>query len=246
VSATTQPIKWPFLGLALVIFTAADLLAPHLPDPGHTGQLVYLVCVTIPLMTLVVQACGPAHTVGPRLLVIAVAAFLAALLLIHLGHPATPATVAKLIAAISVGLVLAGMLRNASEAITIALVIAAVDIYSVAAGPTHEIVHNHPGVLDDLALNLRVLGTSAVVQIGASDLVFFALFTAAAIRLGLRRWTTWAAMTASFGLTIVLADHLDTALPALPLLSAAFLAANADLFRARSRQSTIPPNERGV
>jgi hypothetical protein len=246
VSATSQPINLPFLGVALVLFTAGDLVAPHLPDPGHTGQLVYLVCVTIPLMTLVVQACGPAHTVGPRLLVVGVAAFLAALLLIHLGHPATPATVAKLIAATCVGLVLAGMLRNATEAITIALVIAAVDIYSVAAGPTHEIVHNHPGVLDDLALNLRVLGTYAVVQIGVSDLVFFALFTAAALRLGLRRWTTWAAMTASFGLTVVLADRLDTALPALPLLSAAFLAANADLFRARGRPPAIPPNGRGV
>jgi hypothetical protein len=246
VSAPAQTINPVFLGLALVLFAAADLVTPHLPDPGHTGQLVYLVCVTIPLMTLVVQACGPAHTVGPRLLAVGVVAFLAALLLIHLGHPATPATVAKLVAATCVGLVLAGMLRNAAEAITIALVIAAVDIYSVAAGPTHEIVHNHPGVLDDLALNLRVLGTYSVVQIGASDLIFFALFTAAAIRLGLRRWTTWTAMTASFGLTVVLADRLDTALPALPLLSAAFLAANADLFRARGRPPAIPPNGRGV
>ena len=72
-------------------------------------------------------------------------------------------------------------------------------------------------------------GTYAVAQIGASDFVFFALFAAASVRMGLRVRPTWIATTASLGATMALSYVLDTALPALPLLSLAFLAANADV-----------------
>jgi len=48
---------------------------------------------------------------------------------------------------------------------------------------------------------------------------------------------TWLLMTASFGVTIVLAVWLDLGgLPALPLLSLAFLAANGDLLWRRVRR----------
>jgi hypothetical protein len=40
-------------------------------------------------------------------------------------------------------------------------------------------------------------------------------------------------MTASFGLTLLLSYQFDRALPALPLLSLAFLTANADLLAGR-------------
>ena len=62
------------------------------------------------------------------------------------------------------------------------------------------------------------------------SLLLAALFLAAAGRFGLRPGWTWLAMTASFGLTIVLTVAFDViGLPALPLLSLAFLAVNADL-----------------
>jgi hypothetical protein len=72
-------------------------------------------------------------------------------------------------------------------------------------------------------------------QIGVSAFVLFAIFAAAAGRRGLRRRATWAAMTASFGATLMLSYLFDHALPALPLLSLSFLAVNAGPLRTRLR-----------
>ena len=166
----------------------ADAVAPHLPNPGTAGQLAFLGIVSIPLATLAVQAASPAHRLGLRLLPVAAAGIAVAALGIHLGHPATLPTMAKLVAAACIGMMLALMLQTGIEVAAIAVVIAIVDGYSVAVGPTHEIVNHHPGLLDDVALNLRVPGSYAVAQIGSSDFVFFALFAAATARLGLRRW----------------------------------------------------------
>jgi hypothetical protein len=56
-------------------------------------------------------------------------------------------------------------------------------------------------------------------------------------RIGLRTGATWVLCTASFGLTLVLAIETDASgLPALPLLSAAFILANADLLWQRVRR----------
>ena len=146
------------LAAALVLFCAVDAAAPHLPEPGHTGQLAFLALVSIPLATLVVYALAGADPAPVRLAVATLACAVAAAVSIRLGYPGTPATAAKLVAAACIGVALAGALRGIAELVGIALVVAVVDIYSVAAGPTHEIVAHHPGVLDDLALNLRVLG----------------------------------------------------------------------------------------
>lgn len=232
------------LAAALVLFCAVDAAAPHLPDPGHSGQLAFLALVSIPLATLVVYALAGADPAPARLAAVTVACAAAAAVSIQLGYPGTPATAAKLVAAACIGVALAGALRGIAELVGIALVVAVVDIYSVAVGPTHEIVAHHPGVLDDLALNLRVLGSYDVAQIGVSDFIFFAVFSAAATRLALHRRLGWAAMTASFGVTIVLADHYELALPALPLLSAAFLLSNADVLAAHRRGTAAPPKGR--
>jgi hypothetical protein len=238
-------VRKPAALLTLVVLVglgAVDAVAPHLPNPGTAGQLAFLAIVSIPLATLAVQAASSAHRLGLRLLPVAAAGIAVAALGIHLGHPATVPTVAKLVAATCIGMMLASMLQTGVEVAAIAVVIAIVDGYSVAVGPTHEIVNHHPGLLDDVALNLRVPGSYGVAQIGSSDFVFFALFAAATARLGLRRWPTWAAMTASFGVTIILADQLDLALPALPLLSLAFLAVNADLLWQRRGARPFHPN----
>ena len=128
---------------------------------------------------------------------------------------------------------LASLLESTIEIVAIALLIAAVDVYSVAAGPTKVIVEQHEQVLNAFTLAFHPLGSDGVAQIGSSDFVFFALFLAAAARLHLRIALTWSAMTLSFGLTLVLSYVFDAALPALPLLSLGFLAANGDLLLAR-------------
>lgn len=78
--------------------------------------------------------------------------------------------------------------------------------------------------------NLRVDSVDSTAKLGLPDLLFFALFLAAADRFKLRRRATWFAMTASFGLTLAGTYFLEAdGLPALPLLAIGFLLVNADL-----------------
>jgi hypothetical protein len=82
--------------------------------------------------------------------------------------------------------------------------------------------------------------TSTTFNLGLPDILFFALFLAAAARWHLRVAATWAALLASFGVTVALAIWVDPfgieGLPALPGLSIAFLLANADLLLVRLRE----------
>jgi hypothetical protein len=224
---------------ALAALAAFDLLAPHVArSAGTAADVAGLALVSIPLATLVPFALEPLARLGPRLLAAAVAAAGATAVLIWAGYPGTPATLTKLLAASLIGLTLASLLQTPVEIVGIAILIAVVDTYSVAAGPTKVIVEHHEQVLNAFTLAFHPLGSEGVAQIGASDFVFFSVFLAAARVFGLRPAVTWAAMTASFGLTLYLSYELDRALPALPLLSIAFLTANgaqlADRIRGRA------------
>lgn len=78
--------------------------------------------------------------------------------------------------------------------------------------------------------DIRVDSVDSTAKLGLPDLLFFALFLAAADRFELRRRATWVAMTASFGLTLSGTYFLEVdGLPALPLLAIGFLVANPDL-----------------
>jgi hypothetical protein len=75
-----------------------------------------------------------------------------------------------------------------------------------------------------------VESVDSTAKLGLPDLLFFALFLAAADQFKLRRRATWVAMAASFGLTLSGTYFLEVdGLPALPLLAIGFLVANADL-----------------
>ena len=76
-------------------------------------------------------------------------------------------------------------------------------------------------------------GLREAAAIGMPDLLFLALFTAVAAPLGLRERATALAMLASLSATSVASWALERPLPALPLLSLAFLLANADRLAAR-------------
>jgi hypothetical protein len=228
---------------ALALFGAFNLLAPHLPEPRTWGQIAGLALVSFPLATLVVAALGPYARSRPG--VLAAAAAVAAAVtgaLIAAGLPGTPATLAKLVAAACAGFALTVLVRTPVELAGIAVLVALVDSLSVAAGPTHVIVEHHTDVLDTFTLAFHPLGTRGSAQIGASDFVFFALFAAAAVRMGLRRRPTWAAMTASFGATAAISYATDATLPALPLLSLGLLLPNADLLWGRARGTGGSPD----
>lgn len=229
------------LVVSLAGVALANIAAPHLPDPGSVGQVVWLAVVAFPLATLTARAVVPAGALGGRLA--APAAGMVALTagLIAAGLGGTPATLAKLVAATLIGLLLASLLTSVRELVAIALLVAAVDAYSVAAGPTRAIVEHHPSVLNAFTLGFGVPGSVGSGQIGASDFAFFALFLGACQRIGMNTRATWLCMTASFGATMALSYAFDLALPALPLLSLTFLAVNARTLKAHGWGMPVPP-----
>jgi hypothetical protein len=155
-----------------------------------------------------------------------------------------PASFAKLGSATFAGWILLEVFEEVSWVVTVALIIPWVDAYSVWRGPTNTIVEHHRGVFERLSFAFPAPGQQSTANLGIPDILFFAVFLAAADRFGLRTRLTWLLMAASFGVTIALAVWLDLGgLPALPLLSLAFLSANADLLWRQMRFRSASPRE---
>jgi hypothetical protein len=120
--------------------------------------------------------------------------------------------------------------------VLVACIIPWVDAYSVWRGPTKHIVENHEHVFSVLSFAFPVPGELSAAQLGVPDLLFFALFLAAAARFGLRVYATWLCMVAALGGTIALTVWLNlSGLPALPAIAVGFLLPNADLLWRRLR-----------
>jgi hypothetical protein len=120
-----------------------------------------------------------------------------------------------------------------------------VDIWSVAAGPTQYVVEQRPGIFDRVAVALPSFHDTSTLSIGPPDVLFFALFLAAADRFRLRVAATWIAMTGLLAATLVLvwAWRDFNGLPALPAIALGFLAPNADLVWRDVRRVRTPPTE---
>jgi hypothetical protein len=126
--------------------------------------------------------------------------------------------------------------EDVSWVVLVALIIPWVDAYSVWRGPTKHIVEDQPDVFSALSIAFPVPGGGSA-NLGLPDVLFYALFLAAAVRWRLRVALTWLCLTLSFGATVALAIWRDVGgLPALPLLSLGFLAPNADLLWRRLRR----------
>ncbi len=143
---------------------------------------------------------------------------------------------AKLLGVTLLGFWFLSYFETVAWVVLVAAIIPIVDSYSVARGPTKVVLEHHEQVFTNLSIAFPIPGANAAANLGLPDLLFFALFLAAAARFQLRVGWTWVAMVASFGATIALAvsNVLERVfnlggLPALPLLSLAFLIVNADL-----------------
>ena len=148
------------------------------------------------------------------------------------AHLDVAANFGKLAAATLVAFWFLGYFERLSWVVIVAAIIPVVDSISVWRGPTRQIVEKRPDVFDALSFAFPVWDRGSF-QLGLPDLLFFGLFLGAAARWLLRVNWTWIALVASFGATMALAIYADPlelgGLPALPLLSIAFLVANADV-----------------
>ncbi len=121
--------------------------------------------------------------------------------------------------------------------VIVALIIPFIDAYSVFRGPTGNIVEHHSSVFNHFSFFFALPHERDDPRLGIPDLLFFALFLAAAARYRLRPGWTWLGMVAGLGATIAITVWADVSgLPALPALSAGFLVPNADLIWAQVRR----------
>jgi hypothetical protein len=114
--------------------------------------------------------------------------------------------------------------------VVVAAIVPFVDAYSVFRGPTGNIVEHHSDIFTYFSVYWALPHERDDPRLGIPDVLFFALFLAAAVRFRLRPGWTWLAMVAALGATVAITVWADVAgLPALPALSIGFLVPNADL-----------------
>jgi hypothetical protein len=232
---------WTRLAGALVVLVVLAVyygISQSLPGLPEWGDVAFLALGLMPLTLLLVFLALPLSSSAPRDLAIAAASFVALAVILELADLDIAANFVKIAAVVSVAWWFLGFFEALSWVLLVALLIIPVDSFSVARGPTKEIVENQPQVFDALSIAFPLPGQHSSAQLGLPDFLFFSLFLGAAQRFGLRVGWTWLTMALSFGATLALAVAFDVAgLPALPLLSVAFILTNADLiwraYRAR-------------
>jgi hypothetical protein len=214
----------------------------HLPALREWGDVAFLALGLMPLTLSLIGLALPLRRSASRALTVAAVAFVLLALVLEALDLDIAANFVKIAAVASVAWWFLGFFEALSWVLLVAVLIIPVDSFSVARGPTKEIVENQPQVFDALSIAFPLPGQHSSAQLGLPDFLFFSLFLGAADRFGLRVGWTWLTMALSFGATLTLAVAFDVAgLPALPLLSAAFILTNADLiWRAyRERSATL-------
>ena len=212
--------------------------APHLPGVSYWTAVILVSFVILPGTLLLVPLALPLY--DRRWLWVAAGALALVAFAFSEAGWGLPANFAKLFAAVVAGWAFLAIFEQLSWVVIVACIIPFVDAYSVWRGPTHTITSHHFNVYTDVAIAFLVPGGRAA-YLGPPDILFYALFLAAAARWGLRVWWTWIATTFMYAITLVIATaaHIG-GLPALPFLSFGFLLANADLLWSTLRKTSSP------
>ena len=204
-------------------------------DASLWWDVAWIACVLMPAVFALVYLALPLRD-WRGLFPVGVAFALLAVVL-EVAHAGLYANFARLAATTLLGFWFLSFFETVSWVVLVAAIIPWVDAYSVWRGPTKQIVTNHEHVFSVLSFAFPVPGERAAANLGVPDLLFFALFLAAAARFGLRVRSTWLALVAALGITIALTVYFDlSGLPALPGIALGFLVPNADLLWRRLRR----------
>ncbi len=219
--------------VGLVVF---GVVASRLPGLSQDGAILFASLVVLPALTATIWLALPlARTQEWLLLGAAALAGLmsAGLYVLDLDEPANAA---KLIAFILFGFWFLTLFQELWWLTLVALLVPWVDIWSVAFGPTKYVTEEKPSIFEGISVAIHVPGETATANIGPPDIVFFALFLAAAQQFRLRVGPSWLAMTGLLSLTLILVYFWDTSgLPALPAVCFGFLLPNLDLLLRNAR-----------
>jgi hypothetical protein len=132
------------------------------------------------------------------------------------------------------GVAFASLLDERALVVALPLFVAALDVSGVVGGaPGTLLARDLPAAGDPLTLELPLWGGGPpVAQASVADVVFIAAYAAYARRYRLRPRTSALAMLAALIGTLALELALDRRVPALALVSAAYLGVNVDRVRA--------------
>ena len=217
--------------IVLAVLAAYYALSEDLPALGIWGDVAFLTFALIPLTFSLVLLALPLRRQEMTQIGWAAVALIVVSVVLEWAGLEIAANFVKIAAVVAVAWWFLSFFEALSWVLLVAVLIVPVDIFSVARGPTKQIVENQPQVFNALSISFPIPGEHNSAQLGLPDVLFFSLFLAAADRFGLRVGLTWLLMALSFGATLALAVGLDiSGLPALPLLSVAFVLANADRF----------------
>jgi hypothetical protein len=226
-AAVLTPRAAAFLALLAALVTYYEV-APSLWNAGLWWDVAWIACVEMPAVFGLVLLALPLRT-ARGLLPVGLAFALLAGVLTAAGLDIS-ANLARLAATTLLGWWFLGLFDALSWVVLVAFIVPWVDAVSVWRGPTKQIVTHHQHAFTVLSFAFPVPGEHTAANLGVPDLLFFALFLAAAARFGLRVVPTWLGQVAALGGTIALTVWLNlSGLPALPAIALGFLVPNADL-----------------
>jgi len=223
------------LAAVATTLVAWDAGAGVLPDGGRWPDVLVVALVLLPLTFAVPWIALPAA--AARGILPMAAALVVLALLLDLAGMGSLFNVAKVLALTALGFWFMRLFEALSWVVLVAVIIPWVDALSVWRGPTDYVVSEQPSLFDRVSIAFRLPGEEGSANIGPPDILFFALFLAAADRFGLRvRWT-WLSMVGLLALTLAGTTVFEIdGLPALPAIAIGFLAPNADLIWRAWRQ----------
>jgi hypothetical protein len=229
----------------LVVLVAYSAGARRLPELPSNLDVAFYVLVVLPAFAAAIWLALPVSQAPTRLLLVLAGSAGALAIALSVLDVDSAANVAKLACYALAGFTFLSLFEELWWLTLVAVLVPWVDIWSVAAGPTEYVVEERPGIFEGVAIAFPSPGESAIVNLGPPDILFFALFLAAADRFRLRVTPTWIGMTVCLGTTLALVWWWDdvAGLPALPAICLGFLAPNADLLWRdvrRSRAATPP------
>lgn len=220
--------RWTALAALAAALAAYTAVAGRLWNAGLWPDALFLSFVLFPATLALIWLVLPLR--AARGLLAAGLALAGLAVALRLAHLDVLFNLTKLFALVLLGFWFLSWFETVLWAALVAALIPWVDALSVWRGPTDYVVEEQPQVFDNVSLAFRVPGESTTANLGPPDILFFALFLAAADRFGLRVGWTWVSMTALLGTTLLLAATTDVSgLPALPAICVGFLLPNADL-----------------
>lgn len=214
---------------APVVALAYFLVAPALPALP-AGNATYAIAGGVGMVMVAASTLAllPAHEtlLGPLLIVLGAGLLVAALNAAGVGAAANPA---EALLAGAVGLLFARWLATPVIAVAVPLFVAAIDVWSVASGPSSRLLDGGTDSVDPLSFDLPAWGhMGSAGHLGLSDALFLSMFAAWAAHYGFRQAATIAGLVLGLFASLALGLLLDRAIPVLPFLAAGYLLPNLD------------------